>query len=153
MAGKYVVVGASGNGKTTFSRRLADKLNVPYIELDALNHLPGWQEASEEDFRRSVDEATSGDGWVADGSYYNRLGPFLFERADVVVWLDQPVPLVMTRLVRRAIRDFARSATSSTATARRGATPSGAGTRSSSSRFAWRSAGGASGPGSSPSSA
>jgi adenylate kinase family enzyme len=106
VARKYVVVGASGNGKSTFSKRLAAKLNVPYIELDALNHLPGWQEASEEDFRRSVDDATSGDGWIADGSYYNRLGPSLFERADVVVWLDQPVPLVMTRLVRRAIGDI-----------------------------------------------
>ncbi len=106
MARKYVVVGASGNGKSTFSRRLAAKLDVPYVELDALNHLPGWQEASEQDFRRSVEEATSGDAWFADGSYYNRLGPSLFERADVVVWLDQPDPLVMTRLVRRALRDI-----------------------------------------------
>ena len=106
MARKYVVVGASGNGKSTFSRRLAAKLNVPYVELDALNHLPGWQEASDDDFRRSVDEATSGDGWVVDGSYSNKLGSSLFERADVVVWLDQPVPLVMTRLIHRAIRDI-----------------------------------------------
>ena len=106
MGRKFVVVGASGNGKTTFSKRLAAKHGVPYVELDALNHLPGWQEASDDDFRHSVDEATSGDGWVVDGSYSNKLGSSLFERADVVVWLDQPVPLVMTRLIHRAIRDI-----------------------------------------------
>jgi hypothetical protein len=105
-ARKYVVVGASGNGKTTFSKRLAAKLDVPYVQLDELMHLPGWQEASDEDFRRSVDEATSGDAWVVDGSYGNKLGSSLYERADVIVWLDQSVPLVMTRLARRAIRDI-----------------------------------------------
>src|SRR5438067_4120214 len=104
-ARKYVVAGASGNGKSTFSRRLAAKLDVPYVQLDELMHLPGWQEASDEDFRSSVDEATAGDAWVVDGSYYNKLGPLLFDRADVVVWLDQPVPLVMKRLIGRAIRD------------------------------------------------
>jgi adenylate kinase family enzyme len=106
MRRKFVVAGASGNGKTTFSKRLAAKHGVPYVELDALCHLPGWQEASDEDFRRAVDEATAGDGWVADGSYYNKLGPSLFQRADTVVWLDQPLPLVLSRLVRRAVRDI-----------------------------------------------
>lgn len=103
---KVVVVGISGNGKTTFARELARRLDVPYVELDALNHLEGWREASVDELRRSVDEATAGDGWVADGSYYAKLGPGLVQRADVVVWLDQPLPLVMARLVRRAVRDI-----------------------------------------------
>jgi hypothetical protein len=106
VARKYVVVGASGNGKTTFSKRLAAKVDVPYVQLDELMHLPGWREASDEQFRNSVDEATSGEAWVVDGSYGNVLGNSLYERADVIVWLDQSIPLVMTRLIRRAIRDI-----------------------------------------------
>jgi adenylate kinase family enzyme len=103
---KVAVVGVSGNGKTTFARELACRLDVPYVELDALNHLEGWQEASAEELRRAVERATSGDGWVVDGSYYEKLGPSLLQRADVVVWLDQTLPLVMTRLVRRAVSDI-----------------------------------------------
>jgi adenylate kinase family enzyme len=104
---KVAVVGVSRNGKTTFARELACRLDVPYVELDALNHLEGWQEASVEDFRRAVEHATtSGDGWVVDGSYYEKLGPALLQHADVVVWLDQELPLVMTRLVRRAVHDI-----------------------------------------------
>jgi shikimate kinase len=33
---RIAVVGVSGNGKTTFARRLAASLDVPYTELDAL---------------------------------------------------------------------------------------------------------------------
>jgi hypothetical protein len=48
-----------------------------------------------------VDAATRGDGWVADGTYHQLIGEIVFERAETVVWLDLPVPLVMSRLVRR----------------------------------------------------
>jgi adenylate kinase family enzyme len=40
VAHRIVVVGVSGNGKTTLSRRLAAQLGVPYVELDALNRAP-----------------------------------------------------------------------------------------------------------------
>lgn len=33
---KINVVGTSGSGKSTFSRRLAAQLAIPYIEMDAL---------------------------------------------------------------------------------------------------------------------
>ena len=39
---------ARASGKTTVSRGLAAALGVPHIELDALHHDPGWQEASAE---------------------------------------------------------------------------------------------------------
>jgi adenylate kinase family enzyme len=43
----------SGNGKTTFARRLAAQIDVPYTELDALCHLPGWRRATETSGARS----------------------------------------------------------------------------------------------------
>lgn len=107
MARRIAVVGVSGNGKTTFARRLAAKLEVPYTELDALHHLPGWVEASAEDFRREVEAVMSrSDGWVLDGSYMGKLGDLILRRADTIVWLDQPLPLVLRRLVTRAVKDI-----------------------------------------------
>jgi adenylate kinase family enzyme len=107
MGRKIAVVGVSGNGKTTFARRLAAKLALPYTELDALNHLPGWVEASDEDFRRDVQDAMDrSDGWVLDGSYQNKLGDLILRRADTIVWLDQPLPLVLRRLITRAVKDI-----------------------------------------------
>jgi adenylate kinase family enzyme len=107
VARRVAVVGVSGNGKTTFARRLAAKLDVPYTELDALNHLPGWVEASDEDLRRDVEAVTSrSDGWVLDGSYQAKLGDLVLRRADAIVWLDQPLHLVLRRLTTRAVKDI-----------------------------------------------
>ena len=44
------VIGTSGSGKSHFSNRLATKLNVPYIEMDAMFWLPNWQYLELEDF-------------------------------------------------------------------------------------------------------
>ena len=101
------IIGVSGNGKTTFSKRLAAKIGAKAIELDAIVHQPGWREASAEDTRRAVVALMEKhDRWVIDGSYVKKLGDLVFEKADVVVWLDQPLPLVMTRLVKRALKDI-----------------------------------------------
>jgi adenylate kinase family enzyme len=104
---RTAVVGVSGNGKTTFARRLAARLDVPYTELDALRHLPGWVEASDEDFRREVQAVINrSDGWVLDGSYQWKLGDLVLHRADTIVSLDQSLPLVLRRLVTRGVRDI-----------------------------------------------
>jgi adenylate kinase family enzyme len=62
------VVGASGNGKWTVARALAERLGLPYVELDALNHGPNWTEASDEDFQYAVEAATADGRWVVDGN-------------------------------------------------------------------------------------
>jgi hypothetical protein len=81
---------------------------VPYVELDALHHGPNWSEPTIEEFRRRVEAATAGDAWVVDGNYRSKLGDYLLERADTVVWLDQPLPLILWRLWRRTLRRIRR---------------------------------------------
>jgi adenylate kinase family enzyme len=97
------VRGTSGSGKTTTSRRLAELLGVPFIELDALHHGPNWAEPAPEDFRAKV-EAAIGEapqGWVIDGSYASKLGDLVLEQADTLVWLDLPLRVALWRLWRR----------------------------------------------------
>jgi len=103
---KVVVTGVSGNGKTTLSRKLSEKLGIPYVELDSLCHLPGWREASNEDFRRDVEKAIAQESWVVDGSYERKIGNLVYAAADIIVWLDLPLPLVLARLTRRALYDI-----------------------------------------------
>jgi shikimate kinase len=43
-----IIASASGNGKTTLGRELAARLDVPFVELDALVHGPGWTETPDE---------------------------------------------------------------------------------------------------------
>jgi adenylate kinase family enzyme len=98
-------MGGSCVGKTTVSRLLAAKLGVPHIELDALHHDPGWQEAPADVFQARVRAAMDAapDGWVADGNYRSKLGSLVLERADTVVHLDLPFAVTFGRSVRRTV--------------------------------------------------
>ena len=103
-----VISTASGNGKTTVGRALAERLDVPFHELDALHHGPNWTEATPEELRAKVEPLVDSDEWVIDGAYRGKLGDLVFERADVVVWLDLPIRVWLPRLVRRTARRIAR---------------------------------------------
>lgn len=97
------VVGCSGAGKTTLSRRLARQLGYRHIELDALYHQPGWQPLSTEQFQQGVAEVTQGDGWVVEGNY-SAVRPQILAQADMVIWLDLPRASVMTQLMARTLK-------------------------------------------------
>jgi adenylate kinase family enzyme len=102
---RVAVMGSSCSGKTTVSRRLAEALGVPHIELDALHHDAGWQEAPAELLRARVLAAfdAAPDGWVADGNYGSKLGSLVLERADTTVLLDPPLLRTFGRSLRRTI--------------------------------------------------
>lgn len=102
------VVGCSGAGKTTVAKRLSEALGCAYIELDALHWGPGWSAATEREMTSRVREAISGDSWVVDGNYHSMIGTLVWDRADVIVWVDPPRWRVMLQAFNRC---FVRGAT------------------------------------------
>ena len=103
-----VIASASGNGKTTLGKQLAERLDVPFVELDALVHGPNWAEISDEGLRQLLEPIVAGEGWVVDGDYHRKIGNFVLERADTIVWLDQPIRVWLPRLLRRTVRRMLR---------------------------------------------
>lgn len=99
-----ILSSASGSGKSTVGRLLAEILGVPYVELDALHHGPNWTEATPEELRARVEPIVDEGGWVIDGHYMSKLGTVVLDRADAVVWLDLPPRIWLPRLLRRTIR-------------------------------------------------
>lgn len=77
---------------------------MPHVELDALFWNPGWQETPPDEFKRRVTAALDADGWVADGNYRGKLGNFVLDQADLVVWLDLPLRTTFWRILRRTLR-------------------------------------------------
>jgi adenylate kinase family enzyme len=100
---RIAVVGTSGSGKTTMAYRLAQRLGVPHVELDALHWGPDWTPAPREIFRERVERALSGGAWTIDGNY-SAVRDITWSRADTVVWLDYPLPVVMGRVTWRTLR-------------------------------------------------
>lgn len=101
---RMVVAGSSGAGKTTFARAIAARLALPYTEMDALFHGPGW--TPRPTFRSEVDAFTSQPAWVTEWQY-TEVRPLLAARADTLIWLDYSRSLVMRRVVGRTLRRWA----------------------------------------------
>lgn len=100
---RVAVVGSTASGKSTFAARIATRLGVPHIELDALFWGPKWTPPDDDDFRAIVRREASAEQWVIDGNY-SRFLPITLERADTVVWLDLPLRTCLWRVIARTVR-------------------------------------------------
>ena len=100
---RIVVIGTTCSGKTTLAAQLAHRLGVQHIELDALNWQPNWTQIPTDEFRALVADTLSTDAWVLDGNY-SKSRDIVWPRADTIIWLDYPLPVILTRLFKRTLR-------------------------------------------------
>lgn len=98
---RIAVAGVSGSGKTTLAQRIADRLGLPRTEIDSLFHGPGW--TPRESFVDDVRTFLAQPAWVTEWQY-REVRPLILERAELLVWLDLPTPVVMRQVVRRTVR-------------------------------------------------
>ena len=97
------VVGASGSGKSTFSRKLSTIPSITHIEIDAIFWQPNWQEPDEDIFFTKLSaEISSLSCWVLDGNYARTI-PIKWERVQVVIWLDYSFIRTVFQAIKRAI--------------------------------------------------
>jgi adenylate kinase family enzyme len=96
------IVGTSGSGKSTVGRMAAERLHLPYTELDSIRHQANWVELSDEEFRSRVTPLIEQDSWVLDGNYM-AVRQLLWERATNVIWLDLPRWQVMYQVLWRSL--------------------------------------------------
>ncbi len=97
------VVGTSASGKSTFSKELAAKLNVRYIEMDELFWKPNWEESSNNEFLSKIEVAISKDGWVLDGNY-SRTASLKWAKVNTIIWLDYSLSRTIFQAFKRAIQ-------------------------------------------------
>ncbi len=99
---RVAIIGNSGAGKSTLGRSLADRLNVPYVELDGIFHQPNWSKLPPAEFERRVADIAAQPSWILDGSY-SAVRHVIWPRADCVVWIDLPRLLLTYRVFRRTV--------------------------------------------------
>jgi len=104
------IVGGPGSGKTTLASSLATYFSISAHHLDDV----ALTEGAMPDFRpkralslrrRDVGRLSDNARWVTEGSYL-WWTEALFERADVIVWLDAPWPTAARQIVNRHARDY-----------------------------------------------
>ena len=101
---RIMVLGPSNAGKSTLALALSEKLDLPTVHLDQLQHLPNtdWQARPEAEFKALHDDAIMADKWVMDGNY-SRLMPRRFERATGAILITSNQWLRLTRYLKRTL--------------------------------------------------
>jgi adenylate kinase family enzyme len=97
---RIAVIGCAGSGKSTFARRLGERLGVSVTHLDALYWRPGWAETPKDEWRETVARLVADERWLIDGNYGGTLDLRL-ETADTVIYLDLPRRVCLWRVVKR----------------------------------------------------
>lgn len=98
-----VVIGTTSSGKSTLAQTLSKGLGIPCVELDALYWEPNWQAASPFDFWTKVKAAIEPEAWVVAGNY-RLVRDLIWERAELIIWLDYSFQIIFWRLLARTIR-------------------------------------------------
>lgn len=97
-----LIIGPCGSGKSTLARELAPRLELPLVHMDQLGWNPGWIETEKAELHARLANAVAKNEWLIEGNYGSTLTPRL-ERADTVIYLDFPIRLCLSRLIRRII--------------------------------------------------
>ncbi|HJF20349.1 MAG TPA: adenylate kinase [Enterococcus columbae] len=86
---KIVVIGCPGAGKSTFARKLRDKLQLPLYYLDQLWHRADQTTITMAEFIEAQKAITKQACWIIDGNYLNTL-ELRLAACDTVFFLDLP---------------------------------------------------------------
>ncbi len=99
---KINIIGTSGSGKSTFGRKLAESLSLPFLEMDAVFWGPDWTFPEDKELFSILASALEGENWVLDGNY-TRTIPLKWDNIDIVIWLDFSFLRTLLQAVTRAV--------------------------------------------------
>ena len=82
---RILVIGCPGAGKTYFSKKLAEKLNLPLIHMDNLYWRKDKTSVSQEELKEKLKPYLEKEEWIIDGNYHHTLEMRLPYATDVFV--------------------------------------------------------------------
>jgi adenylate kinase family enzyme len=98
---KIVIVGVSASGKSTFSKKLAKIVNIPVIFMDSIMWKPGWVYAGDEFIIEKLRDVSNNSEWIIEGYIKTEARKFLFEKADLIIYLDYSRIIPAWRYIKR----------------------------------------------------
>lgn len=101
---KIAILGITGAGKSTLSRKLADKTGLPLFHMDALFWRGNWEEVPESEYLAQHKKILAENNkWIIDGWINPKMSDRLAQ-ADLVIYLDYAGWLCALHYVERCFK-------------------------------------------------
>ena len=91
---RVAVIGCPGGGKSTFSRALRDRVDLPLYHLDAIYWREDRTHLSREEFYPLMQEIIAREEWIIDGNYQSTL-EWRVAACDLLIFLDYPTEVCL----------------------------------------------------------
>lgn len=105
---RILIIGNAGSGKTTFGKKLAEKLQIPLVHLDRLFWCGEWEHLSRNEFDALVQTELKKPAWIIDGNY-NRTLPHRLKYCDTVFYFDLPSVTCLLGITKRLFTNYGKS--------------------------------------------
>lgn len=103
---KILIIGIVASGKTTLAKRLSQKVNVPWYELDSIVHHKtptGRYKRSAEEQVEVIKEIDKKGAWIFEGTDRDSY-QCLYQMADTIIFLDTPLWKRRVRILTRFLK-------------------------------------------------
>jgi adenylate kinase family enzyme len=88
---RIAVIGNGGGGKTTLSRVLAGRLEIPLIHVDGIQFLPGLKVRDRDETSKMLNDLADEKKWLIDGFGSIEVMRRRFALADQIIFVDFPL--------------------------------------------------------------
>lgn len=101
---RIMIIGSPGSGKSTYTRRMSQRLNYPIFYLDRYWHQTDYSMAAKKhlDFLQA-EFMRAHQNCIVDGNY-SSLMPTRMKQADLIIWLRVPRVIAIKRVINRSVR-------------------------------------------------